>query len=361
MEENPAMKVTILGAGTIASALTIPISDNGHRINLWGTPYDKDILRELSAGRQHPRLKKTLSTSVHIFQPEEIEEALQDAEAVILGVSSQGVAPVLRKAAKFMQDNQILLSVPKGVVQWEDNVHLMASGIRKLLKNNGMGVLPDIVLMAGPSIAAELARRTWTPVDFACEREEAARTCSRIAKTKYFRTRVSGDVNGTEICLGFKNVYSIALSWPSGLSQGSEGSMSNARSFLFMVAINELERLVRTSGGKPETVYGRPGLGDFVTTSESGRNGMFGQLLGEGHEPAQAFEILQEKGVGVVEGYENGKAARELVDRFISDKKSVSETYPLLNEICNVLYRNKPVEKAMSEVFEKVESSPYYN
>ncbi|GFP43143.1 hypothetical protein HKBW3C_02274, partial [Candidatus Hakubella thermalkaliphila] len=29
-------KVVIVGAGVMGSALTIPLADNGHEINLWG-------------------------------------------------------------------------------------------------------------------------------------------------------------------------------------------------------------------------------------------------------------------------------------------------------------------------------------
>lgn len=354
------MNITILGAGTIASALTIPISDNGHRIHLWGTEYDQKILRELSAGREHPRLQKTLSTTVRVYQPDQLEEALSDSEVVILGVSSQGVVPVLRKAAEYLRDNHILLSVAKGVVERESDVFLMGNGVKQVLQDNGLNQLPQLILMAGPSIAGELANRSWTPVDFAGEDQDAVNTCARIAKTDYFRIRRSDDVAGTETCLGLKNVYSIALSWPSGLADTQKKtSMSNARSFLFMVAMNELERLVRARGGDPETARGRPGLGDFVTTSDSGRNGMFGRLLGKGYDPDEAYQELQDQGVGVVEGYETGKAARTLVEQIPGDQ-SIPETYPLLDEICNVLYGGKRVDQAMSDVFNSVETSPLY-
>ena len=36
--------VAILGAGIMASALTFPVTDNGHRVNLVGTHLDRDII-----------------------------------------------------------------------------------------------------------------------------------------------------------------------------------------------------------------------------------------------------------------------------------------------------------------------------
>jgi len=39
--------VTILGAGAMGSALTTPLRDNGHKVNLWGTHLDTKIIDRL--------------------------------------------------------------------------------------------------------------------------------------------------------------------------------------------------------------------------------------------------------------------------------------------------------------------------
>jgi len=48
------MKVTILGAGAIGSAMTFPLADNGRVVNLWGTEYDLKILESLAEGAASP-------------------------------------------------------------------------------------------------------------------------------------------------------------------------------------------------------------------------------------------------------------------------------------------------------------------
>jgi len=352
------MNITILGAGTMASALTIPLTDNGHRVRLWGTRYDRDILENVSSGREHPRLGKTLSTDLQTYQPEQLEAALDDADLVVLGVSSQGVVPVLRKAAEHIQEHQTLLSIAKGVVTIDDDVHFMEEGIQTVFREQHPPA-PNVVIAAGPSIAAELAHRTLTPVDFASRSREAAETWANTAGTDYYRINPTTDVRGTEICLGYKNVYSIALSWPEGRARVTDdtSTMSNARSLLFMVAVDELSRITERAGGNARTALARPGLGDFVTTSESGRNGMFGRLLGEEHGVQEALDILHRKGVGVVEGYETARPAVRRLRKMYEGDDPIEEVVPMLIEIHRVLYDEKPVAEAMDRVIRTIESN----
>ncbi|MDI3498634.1 MAG: glycerol-3-phosphate dehydrogenase, partial [Archaeoglobus sp.] len=50
------MIVSILGAGAMGSALSVPLVDNGNEVRIWGTEFDTEILKSISAGREHPRL-----------------------------------------------------------------------------------------------------------------------------------------------------------------------------------------------------------------------------------------------------------------------------------------------------------------
>lgn len=50
------MKVTVIGAGYMGSAITYPLSENGYKINLVGTWLDDKII-ESSINGYHPKLK----------------------------------------------------------------------------------------------------------------------------------------------------------------------------------------------------------------------------------------------------------------------------------------------------------------
>ena len=52
--------IAMLGAGIMASALTVPLADNGHDVRLVGTHLDRDIIDSVKATRIHPGLQRKL-------------------------------------------------------------------------------------------------------------------------------------------------------------------------------------------------------------------------------------------------------------------------------------------------------------
>ena len=49
--------VTILGAGAMGSALSTPLRKNGHKVNLWGTHLDGEIIDQLKKDGTHIKHK----------------------------------------------------------------------------------------------------------------------------------------------------------------------------------------------------------------------------------------------------------------------------------------------------------------
>ena len=78
--------VAILGAGIMASALTFPVTDNGHQVNLVGTHLDRDIIDSIQRTGIHPELGLKMPENVTAFQLEEAEAAFADADVAMSGV-----------------------------------------------------------------------------------------------------------------------------------------------------------------------------------------------------------------------------------------------------------------------------------
>ncbi len=345
------MQVTVLGAGAMGSALTVPLVDNGHDVALWATEYDREIRKALEAGRDHPRLDAPLPDAVELYGPDALEASLEGASVVVLGVSSGGVLPVLERIVPHLTANMTLVTIAKGILELNGEPRLMHAGIHAALEAHGVSDPPEVVPLAGPSIAAELAARSPTAVDAAARERGAAERIGEVFGTEYFVLHATGDVEGVEVCLGFKNIYAIALAWPSGLAERADGSsgMTNFKALLFLQTLRELRTLVRARAGDPATVDGLAGLGDLVTTSDAGRNGTLGRLLGTGRTAEEALARLEEQGVGVVEGYEGASLGR----RFLASERSGSVpggAMPLLEQIGMVLYEDRPVEDAIRHV-----------
>ena len=54
-------KILIIGAGVMSSAISIPVSDNGHSVSIVGTEYDKNIIKHIKEKKSHPLIKKTFN------------------------------------------------------------------------------------------------------------------------------------------------------------------------------------------------------------------------------------------------------------------------------------------------------------
>ena len=92
-------RVTIIGAGDMGTALVTPLAHNGHDVRLWGTERDGAIIEALRAGNLHPRLGIPVPADVQTFTSEETAVALQDAEVVVVAITSDSVRAVLNRLA----------------------------------------------------------------------------------------------------------------------------------------------------------------------------------------------------------------------------------------------------------------------
>ncbi len=279
------MRVTVLGAGYMGSALAEVAAMRGHDVRLWGTWLDDALVEAALQGKDHPRLRKKLDARIRPLRSDRLAEALDGAELVIHGVSSDGLVPVLTKAGPYIP-NVPILSVTKGFLPGKsgrmERVDVIASEV--------VGRPLRYVHAAGPAKAVEVARRVLTWMFFASADIADARACVEAMGGEHLRVTVSDDIAGAEICSAMKNAYATGL----GLWDGLVGpDCHNARAACFQQAVVEMAKLVAVGGGRVETAYGAPGVGDLHVTAAAGRNRAFGERVGKG-KPAKtvAAEML---------------------------------------------------------------------
>ncbi len=331
------MIVSILGAGAMGSALSVPLVDNGNEVRIWGTEFDLEILKSISAGKEHPRLGVGLE-GVEIFWPEQLEECLDGSEVILLGVSTDGVLPVMRRILPYLRE-QYLILISKGLIDLDGSVLTVPEAVWRLKHD----LRDKTVAITGPAIAREVAKRMPTTVVFSSPSESSAIKMKEIFETDYFGIQVTTDIIGTEITSALKNVYSIAIAWIRGYESRKNVEMSNAKGVIATRAINEMAELIEILGGDRETAFGLSGFGDLIATFRGGRNGMLGELLGKGLSVEEAMKELERRGVGVVEGYKTAEKAYKLSSKINADTK-------LLDSIYRVLYEGLKVEKVLSEL-----------
>jgi glycerol-3-phosphate dehydrogenase (NAD(P)+) len=336
--------VTVLGAGYMGSAITFPLTDNGIKVNLWGTWLD-DKLIEGSKKGVHPKLKKPLNPGVTCFYSGDLRQALKDADIIFIGVASEGFVNIFELMVNNIEPGRdyTFLKLTKGLVEYEGRI-MRASEAAKLIyykkfpdreKSKAAAHIFRIISVGGPVRALDLANRTLSASVYGIEDVQLQKQLKSFS-TDYYRIFPESDYTGVEICSTFKNIYSIAAGICDGLfKENLSGLYHNAVAFLFNQAVLEIKHIVRIAGGKPQTVFGLAGMGDLHVTSVAGRNRRYGEMVGSGVEPGAAFKKMFDEGE-----YGEGYMALKLAIPWLSNfNVEIAGELPLLNLLCNVVLK----------------------
>ncbi len=329
------MKITILGAGAIASALVMPLTDRGHEVKLWFTEYDMFIYEKVSRREPHPRTKIVLPSNIKLYKPKELDKALSNTDVIVIAVSSRGVLPISKMIKETISTPKApLVVVAKGLEVIDDKVMTMTEIVSKYTGSN------DVIYVGGPSLAIELANKRPTYVVYASRKIDLVDHIAREFQTNYYKITTTDDVIGLELSAALKNIYAMAYGIVEGYLESHKIINKNLKAAVLSRSIEEIASIVSLCGGRKDTVYGLGGLGDLYVTALGGRNSMFGNLLGRGLSVGEALKEMERRGVGVVEGYRNA----ETIKKFLVEKNIPSDKTPIFNAVHGILYENKPIE-----------------
>jgi glycerol-3-phosphate dehydrogenase (NAD(P)+) len=292
-------RATVLGAGSWGTALAIHLGGNGHDVALWGR--DAALIDEMATRRANPTYLPDVTLPAQVRPTAVAAEALAGADMVVVAVPSHGLRAVIRDAAPHLPRAAVLVSATKGL---ERETQRRMSQVM----SEETGERHPIVVLSGPSFAAEVARQLPTALVAASVDSAAVQSVQREFRGSFFRVYGSADVVGVEIGAALKNIIAIAAGVVESLGLGH-----NALSALITRGLAEISRLACAMGGQRETLAGLSGLGDLVLTCTGtlSRNRHVGVELGRGRS---LNEILAGMRM-VAEGVRTTEAALALGDR----------------------------------------------
>lgn len=329
--------VTIIGAGVMGSALTVPLSDNGHRVNLWGTELDGENIDSIRATGVHPVLKAPIPAEVRTFKVDELAAAVERSEIILIAISSHALGKIFSRVVPFIRRGHTVVTVSKGLEpDTAGRIVILPEILESLLPPHLREAVP-IVAVGGPSKATEVALRSLTPVVYASKDLVAGRHCQQVFRNSRYLVEVCQDIIGVEICAALKNVYAIGLGICEGFAQGRGAPHKNAKGGIFNYAVLEMARIVEVMGGNRETAFGLAGSGDLELTGEAGRNRVLGEHIGAGVKPEIAVEQMLSHGL-TVEGYPAARFAEILVRQLIEEGRLAQGAVPILRALYWILY-----------------------
>ncbi len=307
-------KILIIGAGAMGSAFSFPCIDNGHQVNIVGSPLEDTVINELSKNNFHHGLNCNLEKNIKFLKVEKLQEQLKNKpDLIVIGVNSKGIDWISKELESANNLKIPLLLLTKGLN----------------IQNNKFTILTDrfknyeITVVAGPCLAKDLSKRNKTAVVFANKIVNKANKISQLIQNNYYLVETSNDLIGIEVCAAIKNLYSMII--------GSANELNTA-AFLLNKSIIEMNKFVRLLGGSEKSVYGLAGLGDLYVSSAGGRNSKMGQLLGKGHLYAEAKAKFMAN-----ETIEGAELAMEIGNKVLKEfsQKDLPLMHALIDAICN--------------------------
>ena len=332
------MKISIIGGGSMGAAVAVLLCRNRHTPFIW-TPIEQEV-SDVNCARRIDRLPE-IEIPSEVTASLDMEYVLENTGLIVIAVPSV----FMRQTAKNIQniinvsglENVTVVCCSKGI---ENRTGLLLTEVieEEITKN-------PVVVLSGPSYAAEIAMGMPTAVVAASKNADAASFCQDIFMNANFRVYTSEDVIGVELGGALKNIIALC----SGISDGL-GFGDDTRAALLTRGIAEISRLGEAMGANPKTFFGLTGIGDLILTATGkySRNKQAGMLIGKGYSLQEALSEVRM----VTEGVSAAGPALILADKYNVDM-------PIIREANAILYQNADPKEAVLRLMGRDKKSEF--
>ena len=279
-----------------------------------------------------PHMQEFLQTRANglLTLPEEVTlstdlSCVEDAEAIIISINSQGLRTLLRDelAPRNIQSKTIVLCM-KGIEIATGK--RLSEVVEELLDPSNR-----VAVWLGPGHVQEFYSGIPNCMVIDSRDEDVKLQLVEAFSGELIRFYYGQDLIGNEIGAAAKNVIGIAAGFLDGMK------LSTLKGALMSRGTREIARLIEAMGGNPFSAYGLCHLGDYEATvfSKFSHNRQFGESFIQG----KPFESL-------AEGYYTAAALHGLAERYHVD-------LPICDGVYRVLYENADFKKEMDCLFQR--------
>ncbi len=309
-----SVNVTVLGGGSWGTTVASLAARNTPTL-LWAR--QAEVAAEISQQHTNSKYLGDRGLQPDLRATADLEEALTQADVLVVGVPSHGIRDVLSEAEPYVRPWVPVLSLAKGL---EPGTRLRATQvIGEVLEGHPVG------LLAGPNLAREILDGFAAAAVIAMRDEAVACSLQPLFHSPRFRVYRNQDLVGSELGGVLKNIVAIAMGMADGLGVGD-----NTRAMVLARGLAEMTRLGEAMGGDPRTFAGLTGLGDLMATCSSplSRNRRIGEELARGKSLQQATEELGQ----VAEGVKSARTVMELAAEHDVEMPIAAEVDAVVNE-----------------------------
>lgn len=325
-------KITVIGAGSWGSALSLILADNQNIVKV----YDRDeaLIEEINTKHTNRYLPgNQLPDSITGYT--NLREAMMDSDVVLLVVPTKVTRIVLKELNQILDHPITIINASKGI---EPGTFKRVSEI--VYEEIESDFLKGFVALTGPSHAEEVIQRQLTVVAAASDDLDLAKMAQQLFNNdEYFRVYTLHDLIGAELGSSLKNIIALASGIIAGLGYGD-----NTRAALITRGLTEMRRLAISAGAKEETLFGLTGLGDLVVTATSrhSRNFQAGFKIGSGNNLQEALSQM----TMVVEGVRSCEAAYQYAQQ-------LNVEMPITFAVYDVIFNQKEPRDVIKELMSR--------
>jgi glycerol-3-phosphate dehydrogenase (NAD(P)+) len=326
-------KVAFIGAGSWGTATAALVARNGtHDAVLWARR--SELAETINLYHENPEYLPNVALPDELSATNDLEEALDSTDVIVMGVPSHGFRSVLKDVASIAGRKPIYVSLTKGI---EVETRKRMS---EVLAEEVDGISDSsIAVLTGPNLAREVVAGHPAASTIASKDEPTAERLQDIFHAPTFRCYTNTDVVGSELGGAFKNVIAIASGLADGLKFGD-----NTKATVMTRGLAEMARFSVKFGAQPLTFLGLAGVGDLIATcmSPQSRNHTVGIELGKGRK---IDEIIGSMNM-VAEGVKSCKPIYELGQE--------AEVYmPITENVVKLCHEGRSVEEVVDDLLSR--------
>jgi glycerol-3-phosphate dehydrogenase (NAD(P)+) len=325
-------KVACIGAGSFGTTMAGLAAQNANDVVLWCRR--PELAEQINQMRSNESYLPGIRLPEGLQATSDIQEAMTGAEVCIMAVPSHGWREVLRTITPELSKVEAVVSLTKGL---EVETNLRMSEV--LFEECPDFPAERYVMLSGPNIAREIARRMPAATAIGCADEQRGELVQNVFHQPYFRVYTNNDVVGCELGGAIKNIIAIA----AGIAD-TMGFGDNAMAALMTRGLAELTRLGTRLGGQPLTFAGLAGMGDLIVTctSKYSRNRRVGKELGKGRH---IDDIIAEMNM-VAEGVKTSRPILEL-------GRKVDAWMPITEGVVSLLYEGNAPDQMVADILSR--------
>ena len=323
-------KVSIIGAGSFGTALSVILGHAGYSVKLWAR--EKEIVEGINKTQKNPAYITDVLLPDSVHAESDLNYTAREGDLILFATPSHAIRTLAESVKGDIQKESVVVSVAKGIEQ--DTFMTPSQVLAEVFEGN---ILEDqIGVLSGPSHAEEVSKFKPTTVVAAAYSKRIARVIQKVFMTPMFRVYTNNDIIGVEIGGAVKNIMAIA----AGVLDGA-GFGDNAKAALITRGLHEMKRMGTLMGASRDTFSGLTGMGDLIVTctSKHSRNRYVGYRIGKG----ELLKDITDSMNMVAEGIKTTHSVSQWAQRNVVEM-------PITNAVKKVLFENMDPKNAIYEL-----------